>query len=589
MGRNESKARRELQSTRDTFESIWVAIVVAFVLRAFVVEAFVIPTGSMAPRLYGEHLQLTCPACGYSFAHGRVQSGRRARGPEDEPAPDAVCPTCGSRLDGRRERVRGGDRVLVMKYLYNYREPQPWDVVVFKNPQDNRQSYIKRLVGRPGEMIEIVHGNIFYRAGKDFSGDGVIDEADFRTPEAAADPDCAWRIRRKAPEAQQAMWQVVFDNDYQPDREVYERLNAGRGNGEPPRPPRWRETAGHWDQKKRQDSGGRVFYYEGDEAGELTFEPGDRSRFLPHYGYNQRTAESRGIDEDRDIVTDLQLSLVFRPESRESAVSLMLTSFEQEFIAEVHGDGTVLLSRRAEPGGALEEWGRAALGALEPGRGVDVALAHADYRVELWMDGERVLASTPQQYDANYARLKARMEAVRQSPIPTPRAGISTWGGKSQLWHLRLMRDVYYTSPRTGLDQVPEGAYGDYFRKLRELNVIPSDPAGWGTTNNPIVLAKHPDRDHDLDEFFMLGDNSPQSLDGRLWSSAAPTLRLWRKDGQLLPKYEQGAEPIYKLGTVPRYSITGKALFVYWPSGFPVPGLRSIPIVPNVGRMRFIR
>ena len=60
---------------------------------------------------------------------------------------------------------------------------------------------------------------------------------------------------------------------------------------------------------------------------------------------------------------------------------------------------------------------------------------------------------------------------------------------------------------------------------------------------------------------------------------AAPTLRL--KDAQ--------RQPLYSLGTVPRYNMIGKAFFVYWPSGFQVPGLPGLPILPNVGRMRLIR
>jgi len=55
---------------RDTIESIVVAFIMAFVFRAFIVEAFIIPTGSMAPSLYGEHGQHRCAMCQYPFAYG---------------------------------------------------------------------------------------------------------------------------------------------------------------------------------------------------------------------------------------------------------------------------------------------------------------------------------------------------------------------------------------------------------------------------------------------------------------------------------------------------------------------------------------
>src|SRR5881227_1038287 len=52
---------------KETIEQILVAFILAFVFRAFVVEAFVIPTGSMAPTLLGAHMRFTCDDCGYQF------------------------------------------------------------------------------------------------------------------------------------------------------------------------------------------------------------------------------------------------------------------------------------------------------------------------------------------------------------------------------------------------------------------------------------------------------------------------------------------------------------------------------------------
>src|SRR3954464_15838241 len=54
-------------SVKDTIESILVAFILAFVFRAFVVAAFVIPTGSMAPTLLGAHMRYHCDGCGYEF------------------------------------------------------------------------------------------------------------------------------------------------------------------------------------------------------------------------------------------------------------------------------------------------------------------------------------------------------------------------------------------------------------------------------------------------------------------------------------------------------------------------------------------
>src|SRR4051812_37749921 len=54
-------------SIKETIEAILVAFILAFIFRGFVVEAFVIPTGSMAPTLLGAHMRFTCDDCGYQF------------------------------------------------------------------------------------------------------------------------------------------------------------------------------------------------------------------------------------------------------------------------------------------------------------------------------------------------------------------------------------------------------------------------------------------------------------------------------------------------------------------------------------------
>ena len=72
-----------------------------------------------------------------------------------------------------------GDRLFVSKYSYGYsrhsfpfslkltdkrhfaKEPERGDVVVFKTPADNRTDYIKRLIGFPGDSIQIIDGDLF--------------------------------------------------------------------------------------------------------------------------------------------------------------------------------------------------------------------------------------------------------------------------------------------------------------------------------------------------------------------------------------------------------------------------------------------
>src|SRR5437763_828523 len=55
-------------SFREIVETVVFVIVLVLLLKTFVAEAFVIPTGSMAPTLYGNHLDVPCPKCGWNFA-----------------------------------------------------------------------------------------------------------------------------------------------------------------------------------------------------------------------------------------------------------------------------------------------------------------------------------------------------------------------------------------------------------------------------------------------------------------------------------------------------------------------------------------
>ena len=114
--------------------------------------------------------------------------------------------------------------------------------------------------------------------------------------------------------------------------------------------------------------------------------------------------------------------------------------------------------------------------------------------------------------------------------------------GKLTLSHIAVFRDIHYIAKKSGS----------------------SSERGRATEGNPFTLGK--------DKFFVLGDNSPNSEDGR-W---------WRRRG----KGNNGLS--YDPGIVPRDYLVGKALFVYWPSGFKLFGGDPFGVIPNIGQMRFI-
>lgn len=53
------------------------------------------------------------------------------------------------------------DRVIGNKFIYKFREPERQNVVIFINPQDNKTHFVKRLIGLPGERVELRKGTVF--------------------------------------------------------------------------------------------------------------------------------------------------------------------------------------------------------------------------------------------------------------------------------------------------------------------------------------------------------------------------------------------------------------------------------------------
>ena len=122
------------------------------VFRTFVAEAYIVPTGSMAPQLLGSHQDIACPHCGLTFSVGIDEEGRSAR---------PVCVNCGwSDFAQALSIARCGDRLLVQKDLFQLREPRRWEAAVFQSPNEPGQAYVKRIVGLPKESIRIRDGDI---------------------------------------------------------------------------------------------------------------------------------------------------------------------------------------------------------------------------------------------------------------------------------------------------------------------------------------------------------------------------------------------------------------------------------------------
>ena len=537
----ESDAKpRDEGSIKETIEQILVAFILAFVFRAFVVEAFVIPTGSMAPTLLGAHMRFTCDDCGYQFDvnfNANPQGGDDMNIPSFAPGSQlAICPNCGFRIPNRQNGnqafdppVRYGDRILVLKYLYLFEDPKRWDVVVFKSPDapqryDYQQNYIKRLIGKPNESIMILDGDIYV---------GDHDAA----------PD-QMKIQHKPRKVQNALWRIIFDNDYHGRRPAWQQPWTRRGGGS------------GWDlgdAAEGNGDGGRTFRFENASGGgEIFFndesnQPMDvASARMARYLKGSALLDWLAYDVEAGLpnggwtpVGDLKLDFFYERASGDGPLRIVLSKHDDIFIAEL-SPNTARLLRQDSAGRESEIIPAAPI--KTHGNPVHVEFSNVDYCVTLRLDGVDVLKTSDQQYAPD---MKSLLENHHRGPGASSRPSIRIAAANqtASIKHLSLWRDIYYLSRgRRPVDGEPYAAAPD--------NIMRLGP----------------------DEFFVMGDNSQISGDGRYWTEPID-----------LPWEDLHVEA----GRVPARFMLGKAFFVYWPAGYRP--MESLPaLAPNFGDMRFI-
>ncbi len=151
--------------TLKTWLPTWLAIipglVVAFaVFRPFVMEAFSVPTNAMAPTILGEHILSTCPQCGANAYSTTMWLDSEERPAEQHFICDNFHLT--DQPVTRSTSLGLGDRILVNKMI----KPRRWDIIVFDSPTHADQKYVKRLVGLPGETVQIEDGAFWINGAK---------------------------------------------------------------------------------------------------------------------------------------------------------------------------------------------------------------------------------------------------------------------------------------------------------------------------------------------------------------------------------------------------------------------------------------
>jgi signal peptidase I len=505
----------------NTFEWMITAFILAFLVRAFIVEAFRIPTGSMADTLKGDHFRLCCLQCGYKYDCGsdmeRYRLGRDAIAAGSVRAPISRCPSCGHYdSGGRAVPISNGDRILVLKCFYQFFEPKQWDVVVFKNPLNPPENYIKRLIGRPGETVEIIDGDVYI--------DG--------------------QISRKPAKVQEELWMPVYDNDYQPVRP-----QEGSFNGHAWQQPLRNAGGAKWSIDPNDPTKFRL-KSPADETSTLVYDTSLGNDFRATYAY-----DSVGDYKHMPYCSDVMVRFYAQSAGHQGGVGIAVSKYQTVYRAWVDLSSGEMAIAKVSATGEEAVLERKKIDASAMNKPAPVEFANVDHKLVFQFGSEKLT------YDLG--RSAGDMGERKKDT----QAVVKIFGsGTLTLSHIAIFKDIHYTGRRS----------------------IGGPEEGRAIEGNPFTLGK--------DEFFVLGDNSPNSEDSRWWTRAG------------IGNNRQS----YREGVVPRDYLVGKALFVYWPGGFEFPWPESFKIfllrnsqhsglsrvmywivswkwIPCIGQMRFIR
>lgn len=366
---------------RDNIEAFTVAIVIAVMLKYFIVEAYKIPTPSMQPTLMGD------------------------------------------------EATGLFDRILVDKLSFHFRDPERYEVVVFKYPLDRSKNFIKRIVGMPGEEFRVWNGDLWTRAG-------------------ASEP---WKILRRPRSVQGETWKELHVDD----------------------DPR----SGWVSDSKGWSAGGRGLAARGD--GRAQFRLRGAANVVDDYrhGYNDKIGALQRASHDptRYNVADLRVDGEVTALAGCRSIAVEIVEGPRSYVLELPGPASGadaaprIRVRYGSPDVAsAASYATEAIGAtwrLPAGKAVEFAAQNLDDLLTLEVEGEIL------------CELEIASAADNAAQTWTNSTHLLVSGEGADFERLQTRRDIYYT---------PDG-------KTTELTI----PAG---------------------HYFMLGDNTQNSSDGREWT-----------------------------------------------------------------------
>ena len=693
------------QQLRDICESLVVALFLAFLFKTFEAEAFVIPTGSMAPTLKGRHKDVVCDECHFQFqtsASEEIDSATNRRNGRHVVA--GTCPQCGyTQYFGDETPSAGndkiapsftGDRILVSKLAFDQREIQRFDVSVFRSPAEPKINFIKRVVGFPNERLRVQYGDLFVQK-IDPTSEGEREKVDIgnfseETPNWTPDVDLAktnvnsnaskydsndsfggapFEIQRKDYRYLRQIMQVVYDADYPAEKLIelgwperwtddLERMELGvRGwsvnqmkkgrafvvAGEPtsipnPKPGLRIEPDSEADVSPVADDDDSVswfryrhivpsssdwFYLSDGKLPPDVLSLGvvaNNPRLIDDFsGYNagiSRYAQFNGVKgvyEWADSPQDEFAQLTSRSQEKGPSGRVYCAKNPDGFGCNWVGDLGVACQLTLQKAASdsdkvvfdLVKGGvvfrcviQPATGTItleipsvpeyasvqtefhfKPGKKYDFTFYNVDEQMRVVVNGKELEFSDG---GGRYDDLTTASDETGVAPLPRNRdpnardlapVAIGARGVAVKIERLQVLRDVYYIAAGRDLESWDSVHYSDfgtarcdrlthervYLGNEEDVSRFMSSPEMWvGYGNTKSALLQQSDG-----QYVVFGDNSGFSLDSRLWATNS------------VPHY------------VDRKYLIGKAFYVYWPHGLPLPIIGS-PFWPNFSKMRHV-
>lgn len=442
---------------RDNIEAMTMAIVMAVMLKYFVVEAYKIPTGSMQPTLMGN------------------------------------------------EDTGIFDRILVDKLSFHLRDPERFEIVVFKYPLDRSKNFIKRLCGMPGEHFRVYDGDLWTRP----------------------DAEHEWTVLRRPDPVQQVHWKRIDPAD--PRFETWKIAQGSNG---------WR-AQGRGSVQARGAGQARI--------------PRDDGPVWDRYADGYPSDMGSKLSRARQIpaihrVGDLRLegSVTALPGLAHAAVELRENSKRYRFVlpgpaAPADEHPRIVVDDPMRPGEGL---GQAVSDAprLVAGRPTTFAVHNLDDRLRLEVDGRTLLElDIPGQSDQSACVF------------------LDTAGEGADFEDLQLYRDIYYTSGSKSREfVVPPGHYV----MLGDNTQDSSDSREWAYVN---YRWNGPPSNGD----WIRGNFYPSQNPLHVNEEDGTRVFLRDEWGELHDfRLERGSlGPQEDAPFVPRDLVVGRAVLVFWPLG----------------------